>query len=308
MNFYQLIREIGLDQNQIDSLNPFFHHAALDMKDFSISNKLKHDDLMRKVREYAKTLFEDREVFISSMNSLIVELIEKDLLLVEKNQSKDKMRCQVDKIYDSTEMKVKLLKFLQGSGQGKQRTEIATHFNISENALADRIQELRSPHNQILGTRIKIELERKTNLYDSTVHPLFLALNLSEVYGMIIGLMKAEQFVPGDTVTNIIKDLVCQLTDYAKDILKESGLDIDAYTTDGPRSFRNESPKNRYYHVMKAGSLCRLLLYEGGDPLLGKLKPNLDHGKEFIFHPQDGDTPLQLDCSDIKDLIEIEEG
>lgn len=55
-------------------------------------------------------------------------------------------------------------------------------------------------------------------------------------------------------------------------------------------------------------SLCRLLLYEGGDPLLGKLKPNLDHGKEFIFHPQDGDTPLQLDCSDIKDLIEIEEG
>ena len=89
MKFSQLVREIGLDQYQIDSLDPFFYHAALDMKDISISNKLKHEDLMRKVREYAKTLFEDREVFISSMDSLIVELIEKDLLLVEKKKSKD---------------------------------------------------------------------------------------------------------------------------------------------------------------------------------------------------------------------------
>jgi len=145
MELQHKIKGLGLDGTKVKSLELFLHHTGWEMKDISSINKLKHEDLMRKVSEYAKTLFEDREQFISSMNILIEALIEDDLLCLNKKKSKDKLKCQVDKLYDSTEMKVKLLKFLQGRGSGKRRDVIAGHFNMSENALTNRIQELRSP-------------------------------------------------------------------------------------------------------------------------------------------------------------------
>lgn len=307
MRLHHLIRNLGLDDDQIRSLEAFLKYKGWEEKEVSSTSKIKHKDLMSEVRIYGRTLFDGREAFIASMNALIEYLIEKDFLLVTKNSTGAKLKCQIDKIYDSTEMKIKLLKYLQGRGRGKRREEIAEHFNISENSLGKRLQELQDKDNHILGTKIKIELERATNQYNSTVHPFFLALNLSEVYGMLTTLMKAEASVPGGTMTDIIKDIVSQLTDYAKGILKDSGLDIDSYDTDVPLAFREESPKNKYYHAMKSGSICRLWLFDSAETLVGRLKFNRDGGREFIFYPEDGGNPLPLDCDDIKDLLEREE-
>ena len=115
MELRQMIKGLELDDTEVKTLESFLHHVAWDVKEVSSSNKLKHKELMRKVREYARTIFEDREIFIRSMDALISELIQKDFLLVDKKKSKDegkeksreKLKCQVDKIYDSTEMKVK---------------------------------------------------------------------------------------------------------------------------------------------------------------------------------------------------------
>lgn len=303
MELQQMIKNLGFEETQIKSLDLFLHHARWEKKEISSINQLKHEDLMEKVREYAKTLFEGREQFISSINNLIMELLENDMLIVEENKSKNKLDCQVDKIYDSTEMKIKLLKFLQGRGNGKNRTTIAEHFNMSDTALGNRIQELRSSDNHILGTKIQIELERKTNLYDSTCHPLFLALNLTEVYGMLVGLMNAERLVPNDdTITNIIKDIVSQLTDYAKSVLKESGLNIDVYSSERLRSFRNEATIDNYYHMMKTRTLCRIWLYGRDDSMVGRLKPATMNRKDFLFCPEDGSEPFQLNSNEIKNL------
>ncbi|WP_320123019.1 hypothetical protein [uncultured Sphaerochaeta sp.] len=261
---------------------------------------------MDRVRRFARTRFEDRELFIKSMNNFIDEMNDRELLLNESVEGR-KLHCQIDKIYESSEMKIKLLKYLQGRGKGKRRDDIAEHFNITKHSVDKRIQELQSRDNYILGTKIQINPERATNIYDSTVHPLFLALNLSEVYGMLTSLIQAEMSVPGGTVTDIIKDVVSQLTDYAEGILKDSGLNIDAYHTDVSRAFRNESPKNKYYHAMKTGSVCMLRLYKSEDSLVGTLKPNMNPGNDFFFYPKGGGAPIPLACDDIKELIEIEE-
>lgn len=184
MLLHQLIREAVFNKEGVESLDLFLSHLAWECREVSTEKKLNHKYLMQKTREYARTLFDDREIFIRSMNDLVGKLDEQNFLDITNNPA-TRLKCQIDKIYESSEMKVKLLKYLQGRGKGKQRDEIADHFNISLTSLTERVQELRSPDNHILGTRIQIDLERGTNLYDSTVHPLFLALNLSEVYGML---------------------------------------------------------------------------------------------------------------------------
>jgi len=302
------VRENIEDVEEVKSLNAFLQYFVWDEKEVGPKRKISHKDLMSKVSIYARTLFEDRELFIKSMNFFIEVLHGKKLLIVEKDITRRKLFCQIDKIYDSTEMKIKLLKYLQGKGDGKPRHVITKHFNLeNRKSLDKRILELKSSDNHILGTKIQINLERKTNQYYSTVHPLFLALNLSEVYGMLACLIKSEKDVPGGTVTDIIKDIVPQLTDYAKDVLKESGLDIDAYYNDEPHTFREESPKHKYYHAMKTGSDCCICLYDDEQSMVGKIKLNFNQGKEFVFHPKDGSSPFELDCDEIKDLIEIEE-
>lgn len=294
------VRENIEDEDQFRSLNAFLYECGWLDKEITPDKKLNHKQLMEKVREYTRTIFVGREVIISSMNDFIDELKKQNLLFINKGTIR--LYCQVDKLYDSTEMKVKLLKFLQGKGEGKSRLDIAEHFNISQNALSTRIQEMDLPNNQILGVNVRIKLDRGTNLYDSTCHPLFLALNLTEVYSMFLGLMRAERLVPDDTITNIIKDIVSQLTDYAKGVLKESGLDIDAYSTDGPRSFRNEATIDNYYHMMKTRTLCRIWLYGRDDSMVGRLKPATMNRKDFLFCPEDGSEPFQLNSNEIKNL------
>lgn len=294
------VRENIEDEDQFRSLNAFLYECGWLDKEITPDKKLNHKQLMEKVREYTRTIFVGREVIISSMNDFIDELKKQNLLFINKGTKR--LYCQVDKLYDSTEMKVKLLKFLQGKGEGKSRLDIAEHFNISQNALSTRIQEMDLPNNQILGVNVRIKLDRGTNLYDSTCHPLFLALNLTEVYSMFLGLMRAERLVPDDTITNIIKDIVSQLTDYAKGILKESGLDIDAYSTDGPRSFRDETTIDNYYHMMKTRALCRIWLYGRDDSIVGRLKPDAMNGEDFLFCPEDGSEPFQLNSNEIKNL------
>jgi len=205
-------------------------------------------------------------------------------------------------------MQIKLLKYLQGTGDGKTRSEIASYFNITERALSDRVQKFMHPDNHILGTNVQIEVKRRTNLYDSTAHPIFLALNLSEVYSLLSHLIKIDNSLSSsalsadESIKNIIIDIISQLTGYAKNILRQAELDVDAYKTDEPRKFRNETEENEYYKNMKIKHIYRMWIKGNKDFLEGSLQVNTGTGKEFIFYPSDNKMPIQLDWDEI-DLI-----
>ncbi|MDP3443649.1 MAG: hypothetical protein Q8T08_12390, partial [Ignavibacteria bacterium] len=308
MNIYDLINGSGVEGNQKALLEQFFQEIHWIEKEFSFDRKISHKELMEKVNQYTRSLFETREQFISVMNIFIDYIIDSDFLetqkTIKKGRGKSKYKCQVDKIYDSVEMKVKLLKFLQGTKDGKRRTEIANHFNISLNSIDKRLTELQSRENHILGTKVQIELERSTNSYNSTVHPIFLTLNLSELY-MLLGILKRqEKSIAGNEVRKIITDIVSQLIDYAKGILKNSGIDMDGYVDDETRSFRNESSHSRLINLMKSGNRIILHLYAETTPRIGVLKHNTTSNKEFLFKPDNGD-PIYLDSAEIKEVVDL---
>lgn len=302
-----LVKKMWLDENQAHSLEKFFDYASYHQRELFINGKIKQRDFMKAYRAYARSIFEEREIFITSMNELINTIIENDLFHAANDRDNPGKGGQIDKIYDSTEMKVKILKFLQGSRHGKTREAIAEHFNISVRALNNRLKALQDDENHILGTKVAITVERGTNLYDSTTHPIFLALNLTEVYGLLLCLMSADEKLSSldSAITNIIKDVVNQLTDYAKDILKNTGLPVDDYATDGPRSFRQEPIESNYLHAMKTGSDCQLVLYDHEKPIIGKPKLSLDSENAFLFIPNDGSAPLYLKAEDIKEFIDL---
>ncbi|MDD3997307.1 MAG: hypothetical protein PHH86_06310 [Sphaerochaetaceae bacterium] len=64
MELQQKIKGLGLDDTQVKSLELFLYHGGWKMRNISPVKNLKHEDLMRKGKEYAKTLFEGRVRFI----------------------------------------------------------------------------------------------------------------------------------------------------------------------------------------------------------------------------------------------------
>ncbi|GAW30660.1 hypothetical protein [Carboxydocella sp. JDF658] len=120
----------------------------------------------------------------------------------------------VFKTLEKSERMVALLKYLQE--KPRTRKEIAEHFHITERALRDNLQELQSGFT-FLGYTMKIKVDPRTNTYDSTIHPVFLPLNLSEVYALTVGLkLMGRDSVFGDIFYYIADSIFQQLSSYAR--------------------------------------------------------------------------------------------
>src|SRR5699024_9995148 len=84
------------------------------------------------------------------------------------------------KYMDTYERRLKMLKFLHDDP--KTHEEIAAHFGVSRETVHNDLQLLQSGEYYFLDYEMKIELDQRQNTYDSTIHPIFLPLNLSEVH------------------------------------------------------------------------------------------------------------------------------
>jgi len=89
-----------------------------------------------------------------------------------------------DKIYHPDEVYILLLKYLQGNpenGQRRTRSDIADYFSTSINTIDTYVNELQDGIS-LFGNDISVEVMRGTNECESSVHPIFLPLNLVNVY------------------------------------------------------------------------------------------------------------------------------
>lgn len=163
---------------------------------------------------------------------------------------------------EKSERMVALLKYLQ---EPRTRSEIAEHFHISERALANDLTELQSGFT-FLGYTMKIELNRRKNTYDSTIHPIFLPLNLSEVYALTVGLkLIGRNTVFGDIFYYIADSIFQQLSDYAKQRIagkaEEKGISFNYFP---PMAYRDEeqiiaSGRNQLLaYFLKSGAPCKI--------------------------------------------------
>lgn len=143
---------------------------------------------------------------------------------------------------------LEILKYLHEKHTMK---EVAQHFGMSAAAIRRDVDKLRNGIG-FMGTRIRIEESKDPNhplskYYESTAHPLFLTLNMTEVYLLLSALVFAEnknEIVKGACHKNpyarIADAIYSQLSDYGKRIINRAFADEKNFSDRKENSFLDE--------------------------------------------------------------------
>jgi hypothetical protein len=185
-----------------------------------------------------------------------------------------------DKFYDDCELDIKLLKYLQ-SGEDetvkKTRDQIQRHFSISDKSLNKHLDKLRYGECRLLGEPVQIELRRTNNTYDSTIHPVFMTLDLADVYFLSVVVPRlAEGTGYRETALKIASKTYQQMSSYAREVIdpiaNKEGIDY--------RITYNSLDWNLPFFE-KSGKPCTLLYGDAKEPLSGHFEMSSD--KNFVL-------------------------
>ena len=118
--------------------------------------------------------------------------------------------------------RMQILKLLQ---EKAMRTgEIAEYFNVDDRTIRSDLEALRDGAD-FFGVKVKIESKHQGNhkhYYISTVHPVFLALNLSETLALLNLLEEASDArFSGEVYNSLFIKIYSQLTDYARRCIQD---------------------------------------------------------------------------------------
>lgn len=172
------------------------------------------------------------------------------------------------KFQEKSERMIEILKYLHE--EPKTREEIAQHFGISERALSDDLSELQNGSYSFLGYNMKINLRRGDNTYDSTIHPAFLPLNLSEVYALTIGLKLTGKGTAFEDVFNYVSDCIYdQLSAYGQRRISDKAKATSIHFSDEhKKAYRYEEDilnanlkqkrSQMFAYYLKSGALCEI--------------------------------------------------
>lgn len=188
---------------------------------------------------------------------------------------------------DKRERQIAILKKLHGRSISKSK--IAKQYYITPRTLYSDLEELAKGIN-FLGQEIKVNIEghesgRKIT-YKSTVHPVFLPLNMMEAYALTVGLKKACKGTPYQNILSGISDWVySQLSDYAKDIISDSLKVQNGARVDTIR-FENYYPSYRQESTMFERSMGNRYVYH--EKRQGRYESGID-----ITYDKDGEVQVK---------------
>ncbi len=177
-------------------------------------------------------------------------------------------------MHDKTEIQIEILKLTQGGtdpGPNRRtKEELADILHKSRKGIHPYLIELQDGTN-VLGSEVQISLANKSNVYDSTIHPVFMALNLSEVNFLVNQLrfhFKGTEYER--MVTEISADVYRQLSGYAQQrmraVARNNGRDPEMdYYWQHPRSgYRKEMDQQEIPYLAKCGC-CSISKKEAPD-------------------------------------------
>ncbi len=212
---------------------------------------------------------------------------------------------------------VDLLKVLQ---EGKTREELREHYSISNNPLRKDMDAL-IYGTKILGQKVKIrniQEENRKITYQSTVHPIFLPLNLTEVYQMTVGLKlleRSQNTIMGETLSYIADNIFCQLSEYAREVIRRKGIDQgicfpeenNFHLFNGSRdeeTVATQSIDNALSYAWKSGALCTIILKNKDSEPIQNVHVDYDiKTKEaFIYKPNQRDNRRKLNINEVVDI------
>ena len=177
----------------------------------------------------------------------------KDPKVVGYLENKGSNFCKVDKLFSVAETCIRLLRELHGGEltsdiYASRRADVAEKFGMSLNSLDKYISRLTAPEGcDILGSSVQInELRTRVTNYDPSIHPVFLALNLTEVYFLTVELRNLCDGQNGEkTASDIAYDVYDQLSRYGKNMIDALAGSIDFSSTPSgytpQKGYRKES-------------------------------------------------------------------
>ena len=225
--------------------------ANLDTKAFTDS----YDDFRTSVAQYANDLFGgDRLALYVSISDLVTALREKGLTSKEYSLK--------NSFISDDEANLIILKALH---RPMSQEELASDvLKCSRNAVNTRVRALQDGI-RVGDISVQLELEYGGRL-QSTVHPVMLPLNLSEVYALLVTLKQdaasREKADPrGAIVDDLAEKIYSQLTPYAISQIDRSLAEADVHMRGGvvPRFRGDDAKPSRWYFFEKAGVKARVL-------------------------------------------------
>lgn len=187
-------------------------------------------------------------------------------------------------MYDTVDRQLEIAKFLHTK---PTKDKIIDEFRISDKTLKNDLDTLKN--GLVLQKNcIKLNFDYKDGYLNcsSTVHPVFLPLNLTEVYALVRTLpilletsnIDKERY---EFILNIIERVKCQLSDYALNIIFDDNKDeierirkINLNQTFVEEKQLEVEEKSKYIYYLKHHIKCKFEIE--GKVVLGYVSPELD--------------------------------
>ena len=179
--------------------------------------------------------------------------------------------------------------------------EIQEHFHIDARTVRSDLQELEEGIS-IMGSTIQISKEKRGRryYYRTTLHPVFLPLNLTEVYALTVYLNRTirENDPNASIIKNISDRITGQLSPYALQKLfpEEETRPIENKYVDDEALARQR--KGIIMYLMKSGRKCRFL-WEGKE-YVGRI---IWKDNKYRIQTDNGILP-DADLSDVEFIID----
>ena len=256
----------------------------------NLYSKMSRFEVSSDIDDYVRNLRTGKE----STRRIIVEFyryIEEKKHITVESDLKDK------RFYDNpVERQLEIAKFLH---ERRTASEIEEQFDIDPRTRRSDLQALEDGI-EVLGSTISISKEREGRkyYYKSTLHPVFLPLNLTEVYALTVYLERmAVKAGPNNEILRNLADRVkCQLSDYAYERLYPGDHRRKRYQN----SYLDDENlaqqrKGIYMYLMKSGNKCHF--FWQGQEYIGQIRYD---GKEYRIRLEDGsylEAPLEeVEC------------
>ncbi len=220
----------------------------------------------------------------------------------------DSELSQVQLIDNPTERQIEMVKYLH---QPRSRAEVARQFGLESRTIRKDLQQL-AQGTRFLGVELKTSFSGRDLRYRSSLHPVFLVMDLSQAYALTVGLLKLLS--PGSSqyafYEQLAANVYAQLSDYAKDRLKEQApeeagrLEALGLSTAPEWQSVQAGAADRLLYLVKSGEPATISLYlKGEERTYHEARLQWLHRDSYRVLPREGEPFLIRE----KDLLAIED-
>lgn len=262
----------------------------------NLHRKMESFHSIAEIDDYVCTMRTRKESTRKIMVAFFDYLKNDELVQIEESVLEDKHFYDFD-----FERRLEIAKYLH---KPRTKEDIIKQFDIAGRTLDDDLEELELGV-RVFGSTIQIERlpdEGSEVRYKTTVHPVFLPLNMTEVFALTKYL---EAIIDpsdpnGKAIQNISNRIKGQLSDYAWDHLfhGEKRRSIENNFIDDEKMARQRDTVLMY--LMKSGQPCTLIWED--EEYRGRIKPKAKGGYEIILE-EDGRI-LPADFKDVDIMMD----